>query len=338
MSQTPVPGHKFRALHRLLLMIALAVPVGPSFAQDWQPTGAPFYRGLESIAAVANGPTQPSQIHLAEPALLERLSTYHWNHGKGRTPGVIGLRNTTGALLGSWSASGSDGQGGVANAYWNAQPGIVLQPGTYDVVDSDPASWATNAELGFRGMFSASFRRVVAITPLSPVASSSATQQVSVGPLSILVPADWQRRDGPAEDNPHYDAPAPSPGLGPSIAIYIGDPQPIEATPPVQRVTIAGRQVLLQSWAGEDDDVQGLTVILPDVLSGKTALVMGWGPRGSWAKDRVRIWAIFNSITLAQPSGVSPAAAPNDGQRSGLQNADGFDPAKYLEQLGARLQ
>ena len=219
MSQTPVPGHKFRALHRLLLMIALAVPVGPSFAQDWQPTGAPFYRGLESIAAVANGPTQPSQIHLAEPALLERLSTYHWNHGKGRTPGVIGLRNTTGALLGSWSASGSDGQGGVANAYWNAQPGIVLQPGTYDVVDSDPASWATNAELGFRGMFSASFRRVVAITPLSPVASSSATQQVSVGPLSILVPADWQRRDGPAEDNPHYDAPAPSPGLGRSIAL-----------------------------------------------------------------------------------------------------------------------
>ena len=54
--------------------------------------------------------------------------------------------------MGSWPASGLSGSGGVANAYWTVQPGIELSPGTYTVVDSDPATWSCNGESGGRGM------------------------------------------------------------------------------------------------------------------------------------------------------------------------------------------
>jgi hypothetical protein len=85
---------------------------------------------------------------LSRPACLREITSYHWNNGKGSLPGSIGLRDATGRIYyGPWPATGSPGQNGVPNVNWRAVPAnrIVLPPGTYTVVDSDPASWSQNA-------------------------------------------------------------------------------------------------------------------------------------------------------------------------------------------------
>lgn len=79
------------------------------------------------------------------------VMTYHY-FNEGRGPGVIALRHSDGTLYGPWPATGRAGQGGVANANWDVYPdNVVLQPGSYTVLDSDPATWSTNAASGFRG-------------------------------------------------------------------------------------------------------------------------------------------------------------------------------------------
>jgi hypothetical protein len=40
----------------------------------------------------------------------------------------------------------------VANAYWVVKPNVVIPPGTYTVVDSDPGTWAQNSETLGKGM------------------------------------------------------------------------------------------------------------------------------------------------------------------------------------------
>ena len=49
-------------------------------------------------------------------------------------------------------AAARAGQGGANNAYWECRPNVVLPAGTYTVVDSDPATWAQNAQSAGRGI------------------------------------------------------------------------------------------------------------------------------------------------------------------------------------------
>ena len=104
-----------------------------------------------NIGGVGNGPTQPTTFTLNESRILALIQDYHWNYGRGATPGSIGLRDASGQNYGPWGTSGSPGQGGVPNAYWTARPMVVLPAGTYTVTDSDPASWAQNSQSGGRG-------------------------------------------------------------------------------------------------------------------------------------------------------------------------------------------
>ena len=55
-------------------------------------------------------------------------------------------------MYGPWQAEGSDGQGGVPNAYWTVHPNIVIPAGDYALIDSDPGTWAQNGETGGVGM------------------------------------------------------------------------------------------------------------------------------------------------------------------------------------------
>lgn len=101
-------------------------------------------------ATVRNGPTAVTTFTLDRALYLARITTYHWNGGRGAPAGTITLVAPDGSLLGPWQAEGRPGSG-AQNVNWVAEPGILLQPGTYGVIDSDPATWSQNAGSGGRG-------------------------------------------------------------------------------------------------------------------------------------------------------------------------------------------
>lgn len=130
-----------------------AVPVIPG-GRDY--TAAPVQGSqvlfeVGNIGGVRNGPTQATRFTLNTPHVITLIQDYHWNSGRGAPPGSIALKGKDGRLHGPWPTRGSPGQGGVPNAYWTAYPNVTLPAGTYTVIDSDPASWAHNAESGNRG-------------------------------------------------------------------------------------------------------------------------------------------------------------------------------------------
>ena len=106
---------------------------------------------VTSIGSAQNGAT-PTTFTVSESWLVTELKTYHWNYGDGATPGTIGLMDADGTILGSFQAEGLPGQGDVANAYWVVNPNIVIPPGTYTIIDSDPDTWAQNSETNGMGM------------------------------------------------------------------------------------------------------------------------------------------------------------------------------------------
>ena len=105
-----------------------------------------------NTSGVRNRPTRPATFDVTRPVTLTGIITYHWNDGLGAMPGTIALRGPGGTLYGPWQAAGAPGSGGVHNAFWYVQPGIRLQPGTYRIIDSEPATWSQDDESGNRGM------------------------------------------------------------------------------------------------------------------------------------------------------------------------------------------
>lgn len=108
-----------------------------------------FYVGNDE--SVANG-GEPPWFTINSATRITDIMTYHWNLGRGKPPGTVGLRSTGGTMYGPWQMSGRPGQGGVSDAYWIATPDTVLPPGHYQVVDSDPTTWAQNSGSNGLGM------------------------------------------------------------------------------------------------------------------------------------------------------------------------------------------
>jgi len=80
--------------------------------------------------------------------------TYHYTAATpGLQAGTISLRGEDGTIYGPFQSTGIEGQGGDANAYCNIKPkDLVLPPGRYTIIDSDPNSFAQNDESGGVGM------------------------------------------------------------------------------------------------------------------------------------------------------------------------------------------
>lgn len=126
-------------------------PKGPDApAPEGTPGTVLFDNG--NAAGVESGPTADTAFGLRTRSVVTRITTYHWNAGRGAKPGAIALRGADGRIYGPWTARAGVGQGEVANAYWVCEPGLALEPGTYVVIDSDPATWAQNASSGRRGI------------------------------------------------------------------------------------------------------------------------------------------------------------------------------------------
>ena len=139
------------ALAAVLLVAACQHPPQPE-PPVRNPQGGTDDCGLffdnSNLLGVANGAVAPRFVLKPEdPSLLCGLQTYHWNNAQGMAPGTIGLRNlTTGKVYGPFQATGLPGQGGAPNVNWKVSlsPRIELKPGTYEVIDSHPATWSWN--------------------------------------------------------------------------------------------------------------------------------------------------------------------------------------------------
>jgi len=130
-------------------------PAGPTPVSTAAPVD--LYSNGNTLG-IQPGATAPSTFTVeAGSVRLVTLTTYHYVAPKGvQTTGKVGLKGSDGKVYGPWDTTGSDGQGGIKNAFWVATIDLVLTAGTYTVTDTDPATWSSNARTGGAGMFWAS--------------------------------------------------------------------------------------------------------------------------------------------------------------------------------------
>jgi hypothetical protein len=113
-----------------------------------------------NIQVVQNGGKPPSFTTGGQPYCVTRIQTYHWNSGRGKVPGKLGLAATSVAgsgagTVGPLAAQSSSGQNNAPHVNWFVDIGTALPlviNGTYTCTDSDPATWSTNGQdsgLGF---------------------------------------------------------------------------------------------------------------------------------------------------------------------------------------------
>ncbi|HRH42838.1 MAG TPA: hypothetical protein PKY82_14515 [Pyrinomonadaceae bacterium] len=114
-----------------------------------------------NVYTVYNNPTSNTTFTIKQVQIVTTIINYHWNNGRGATPGTIAIKDSTGNIYGPWNTKGSPGQGGVPNAIWTAYPNAKLPAGTYTVIDSDPQTWARNSSSGNSG-----FSKILGNSPM----------------------------------------------------------------------------------------------------------------------------------------------------------------------------
>ena len=121
---------------------------------------------MESVQGVSFNPPVTTIFTLPTASYITRVMTYHYGATIGsKSPTVAFKDTTTGAIYGPWLQVGYKSFNGTAGAtrsdpgnvagppdnYWLAYPAQIVPAGTYQVVDSDPTTWAYTADLGNRG-------------------------------------------------------------------------------------------------------------------------------------------------------------------------------------------
>jgi hypothetical protein len=128
----------------LAAMLALATAQS-AFAQT-------EFLNTMNIYGVGSNPPAAATFTVSSPVVVNYIQTYHWNNGRGSQAGRVALRASNGQIIGPFNAHSTPGQGGAPNVNWIANSfAATLQPGTYQVLDSDPATWSQNAQSGGRG-------------------------------------------------------------------------------------------------------------------------------------------------------------------------------------------
>ncbi|MBN2559609.1 MAG: hypothetical protein JXQ75_01585 [Phycisphaerae bacterium] len=101
-----------------------------------------------NAGGVSSDPTSPTTFTIQRSYQITLIRNYHWNGGAGTTTtgtiSLVGDENT----YGPWQTSGTD----AMNSNWECTPNETIPPGTYTVVDSDPATWSHNSESDSAGM------------------------------------------------------------------------------------------------------------------------------------------------------------------------------------------
>ena len=135
---------------------------------------------------VQNGGKPPTFSTKGKSYCVVSITTYHWNNGKGQTPGWLGL--TGSSTVGPSRASGSAGQGGAPNVNWTlnipqSKPAIIN--GTYSCTDNAPATWSQNQQTGGKG-FCIVYVTNAVTTPAKPAPTGAATYKCSGGQVKLF--------------------------------------------------------------------------------------------------------------------------------------------------------
>jgi hypothetical protein len=118
-----------------------------------KPAGAKTGRTILSIYndnEVKSGPLFASKLKIDQAFIITKITTYHYNWGKGAQPGTISLQKKK-ETFGPWQARGVAGDDGTSNAKWVCEPNQRLEEGTYKVEVSDEKSWSYNGQSGQKG-------------------------------------------------------------------------------------------------------------------------------------------------------------------------------------------
>ncbi len=89
--------------------------------------------------------TQGPNFYSRVPIVITEIWTYHWNNGRGATPGTVSIKCSDGKTYGPWQCAGSSGSGGAPNVNWTTYPHAKLPAGAYTLIDSSPDTWSENA-------------------------------------------------------------------------------------------------------------------------------------------------------------------------------------------------
>jgi tetratricopeptide (TPR) repeat protein len=213
-----------------------------------------------NIGGVDNGPTQSTVFTISQSITITKITNYHWNSGRGATPGTIALRSQNGQQYGPWTASGTAGQGGVKNANWHVSPNVVLPPGTYTVIDSAPATWAQNGQSKGRG-----FTRVEGRGAASaPADTSSPTTPPVTTAAPRTVVAEITNR---SSMNTHVFTEGEN--FGPANKLSPGEKRKVSVTMKSDGTIVfkAGRNgkvMATKVWQGDPKDVKRFPVVVFD--------------------------------------------------------------------------
>jgi hypothetical protein len=101
-----------------------------------------------NAAGVGNGPTVDTTFTLTKPTTIATIVNYHWNYGAGQDSnlviGWIGIEQIVSGEpnveIGRWPVIGN--KTAPVNVMWFANANVLLGPGTYKIIDSDPATWS----------------------------------------------------------------------------------------------------------------------------------------------------------------------------------------------------
>ena len=106
-------------------------------------------------SSVSNDARCATYFYLTHRTTITRIINYHWNGSMGQIPGQIGIKSADNRDLGTWQSVGTSGTGGAKNVNWEVLPNIVLEPGLYEITDSDVSTWSQN-----RASFGAGFTMI----------------------------------------------------------------------------------------------------------------------------------------------------------------------------------
>ncbi|MBR2667746.1 MAG: S-layer homology domain-containing protein [Oscillospiraceae bacterium] len=130
----------------LLLTVVLCLSLLPLAASAASVEDYPLLYSTFNSSATQSGPEYfPDFTVGSNDLLVQAIATYHWNSGRGATPGTISIYDWDDNLIGTWQATGRSGSG-ANNVYWDVFPNVVLKAGQrYYIVDSDTKTWSYNS-------------------------------------------------------------------------------------------------------------------------------------------------------------------------------------------------
>ena len=131
----------------VLFVLPLAVPAHAENVNDYKVIASTF--NADAVSNCAEGLPRYN-LNDGTNVLLQAVTTYHYNGGKGAKPGTIKIYDEYGGketLLGTWNAVGRDG-----NKYWDIFPNIVMKDRhKYTFEPSDTSTWSSNAAANYMG-------------------------------------------------------------------------------------------------------------------------------------------------------------------------------------------